>query len=214
MRIPGADARHIGAQLCSSSVAYAVAHWPPAALDAGALRDAHDAICALLEADARGELLRAMPAGLQCALDGEDTEFPLLTLSGELCGERPMITRTSDQRVQLLTALGLTVAERASLEALFARARSAAGVGDPDAEEALRVQGKEWSAARAAQAAASLARHGLQRCTLPACGAQEPAPRTYKKCSRCGKVYYCCVEHQHADWRRHKREDGCKKAQA
>jgi hypothetical protein len=61
-----------------------------------------------------------------------------------------------------------------------------------------------------ATASARLAKHGLQRCTLPACAAQEPAPRTYKRCGRCHAVFYCCAEHSKADWKRHKREDGCK----
>ncbi|KAM0792794.1 hypothetical protein ACM66B_002563 [Microbotryomycetes sp. NB124-2] len=26
----------------------------------------------------------------------------------------------------------------------------------------------------------------------------------YKKCSKCKRRYYCCVEHQHADWPEHK----------
>jgi hypothetical protein len=58
-----------------------------------------------------------------------------------------------------------------------------------------------------------VARHGLRRCALPDCGAMEPHPKAFKVCSRCRTACYCSAAHQRADWRRHKRDDGCKQQQ-
>jgi hypothetical protein len=63
---------------------------------------------------------------------------------------------------------------------------------------------------RRQRAAADMARHGLRACALPECDAVEPQPKTFKICSRCRAVCYCSAAHQQADWRRHKRADGCK----
>jgi hypothetical protein len=57
--------------------------------------------------------------------------------------------------------------------------------------------------------AADVARHGLRRCALPACDAQEAHP---KLCGRCRGTAYCCAGHSKEDWKRHKREDGCNAA--
>jgi hypothetical protein len=61
-------------------------------------------------------------------------------------------------------------------------------------------------------AAADVARHGLRACALPECAQTEPHPKAFKLCGRCRAVVYCCAVHQQQDWRRHKREDGCKAA--
>jgi hypothetical protein len=63
-----------------------------------------------------------------------------------------------------------------------------------------------------ASAAADAARHGLRRCALPACAVQEPHPKLFKLCGRCHAAAYCCAAHSVEDWKRHKREDGCKAA--
>jgi hypothetical protein len=60
-----------------------------------------------------------------------------------------------------------------------------------------------------ARAAADVARRGLRSCALPACGATEEYPKTYKLCGRCRGAAYCCAAHSAEDWKRHKREDGC-----
>jgi hypothetical protein len=62
-------------------------------------------------------------------------------------------------------------------------------------------------------AAVDTARHGLRRCALPACDAQEPHPKLFKLCGRCRGAAYCCAAHSVEDWKRHKREDGCNAAQ-
>jgi len=40
-----------------------------------------------------------------------------------------------------------------------------------------------------------------QRCELPGC-----LERDVKKCSSCRLAFYCCIEHQKADWARHKKD--------
>jgi hypothetical protein len=64
------------------------------------------------------------------------------------------------------------------------------------------------------RAAADVARHGLNTCALPACGATEPHPRFFKCCSRCHSAWYCSPEHEREDWPRHRRADQCTKAEA
>ena len=59
---------------------------------------------------------------------------------------------------------------------------------------------------------ARVAAHGLRPCALPACGAMEPHPQAFKLCARCKAAKYCCQEHQVEDWKRHKREDNCRRA--
>ena len=43
------------------------------------------------------------------------------------------------------------------------------------------------------------------------CDAKEPFINEFKKCGRCKKVYYCCVEHQKEHWKEHKKDGGCVK---
>jgi hypothetical protein len=62
------------------------------------------------------------------------------------------------------------------------------------------------------RADADVARHGLRACALPECAQTEPHPKAFKVCGRCRAVVYCSAAHQAEDWRRHKREDGCKAA--
>ncbi len=68
---------------------------------------------------------------------------------------------------------------------------------------------KKTSADRQQRAASDLARFGLRTCALPECDAVEPHPKAFKVCSRCRAACYCSAAHQQADWRRHKRADGC-----
>jgi hypothetical protein len=69
---------------------------------------------------------------------------------------------------------------------------------------------RERESERQQRADADMARHGLRACALPECDAVEPQPKAFKICSRCRAVCYCSAAHQQADWRRHKRADGCK----
>ena len=127
--------------------------------------------------------------------------------------------------VVLDSVLGDKVMARSTL---FALRISASAPLSADAEAALRQLyawlANEWcgekqerdnaavTAARQERAAEDLARHGLRTCALPSCGAAEPHPRFFKCCARCRAVYYCCAEHQRADWSRHRRADKCAKA--
>jgi hypothetical protein len=95
---------------------------------------------------------------------------------------------------------GLTSAE----EQKMSRVLSVLETRCNDANKRMQSQ----NAARKERAAADVARHGLRRCTLPDCGAQEPHPKAFKLCGRCKSVAYCSPEHAAQDWRRHKR-DGC-----
>jgi hypothetical protein len=71
----------------------------------------------------------------------------------------------------------------------------------------------EADAAKRELTAKDLARHGLRRCALPSCDALELHPKAYKLCGRCCGVAYCGAAHCAEDWKRHKREDGCRAAE-
>ena len=107
--------------------------------------------------------------------------------------------------VPVLRMLGLTAAEERKMSRLLS-------VLETRRDEA-KTRILNSKAARKERAAADVARHGLRRCTLPDCGAEEPHPKAFKLCGRCKAVAYCCAEHSAQDWRRHKR-DGCSRPTA
>ena len=219
-RIPGTDAHGVGARMSAFAACDAMISWPMAAQDAAALRDARDAISALLDADASGKLFPPLPPG---GVRGKNTENPVvavLSLAGVLLIrlQMPLYNRTVPQCARLRRVLGLSRAQNDALAALRERMLTEAyGEGLAGIARSLQANYagmREMGDTRAASAAAAVAKYGLQRCSLPACAAQEPAARSYKKYSRCGQAYYCCAAHQQEDWRRHKHEDGCKKPEA
>lgn len=214
-RIPGTDAHGAGARLCVFTASDAISCWRLAALDASALRDAHDTLSAVLEADARGVLFPPLPPGGMRSRSAEDPSGPLMALTRVLFETTPLINRTVQQRATIRRDLGLSHAQMNALIAMCQRAQHEA-YGEAFSDDAAMRQAsaammREAGGVAAGKAAAAVAKYGLQRCSLPACAAQEPAARTYKRCSRCSQAYYCCAAHQQDDWRRHKREDGCKK---
>jgi hypothetical protein len=103
---------------------------------------------------------------------------------------------------QLQAACGLTRVEEAALQQLAPRLGSCVARFTPSFTE-------DMPSFYQAHADADVARHGLRRCALPACGATEAHPKLYKLCGRCRKSAYCCAAHSVEDWKRHKREDGC-----
>jgi hypothetical protein len=109
---------------------------------------------------------------------------------------------------RMRAACGLTAAEETALRQLAARQEGAYGLS----AEQKRMLNERVNLQSQQAAAADTARHGLRRCALAACNAQEAHPKLFKLCSRCRGAAYCCAEHQTEDWKRHKREDGCKPA--
>jgi hypothetical protein len=103
---------------------------------------------------------------------------------------------------------GLTAAEEMALRQLAERHKAAA----ERKQQELPNQLKDLKAKSQQAASDDLARHGLRRCALPSCGAQEPHPKLFKLCGRCRGAAYCGAAHSVEDWKRHKREDGCKPA--
>jgi hypothetical protein len=102
---------------------------------------------------------------------------------------------------RLRTTCGLSQADEAELRELQQEV-----LQGRDARDKLR---NSIRGALGARGAADVARHGLRSCALPACGATEQYPKTYKLCGRCRGAAYCCAAHSKEDWKRHKREDGC-----
>jgi hypothetical protein len=103
---------------------------------------------------------------------------------------------------------GLMAAEETALRQLAERYKAFA----EREEQHLPGRSEESAAAHRRAVAADTARHGLRRCALPSCGAQEAHPKLFKLCGRCRGVAYCGAAHCAEDWKRHKREDGCNAA--
>jgi hypothetical protein len=116
---------------------------------------------------------------------------------------------------QLRATCGLTRDDEAALWQLVQRAgaHTPAEQSVKNVEEMTRISIRALAADRE-RASADVARHGLRACALPECGQAEPHPKAFKLCGRCRGVVYCSAAHQQEDWRRHKRDDGCKAATA
>jgi hypothetical protein len=171
------------------------------------LHATYGALRAVLEMDARGMLERDPRTGgltwpapsstlifcLEWAVHG------LVTLA--LSDETSMLLR-------MRVACGLTAAEETALRQLAERHKA---VAERNQQE-MPTQTQDYNAKWQQTATADAAQHGLRRCALPSCDAQEPHPKLFKLCGRCHATAYCCKQHQTEDWKRHKRADGCKAA--
>jgi hypothetical protein len=111
-------------------------------------------------------------------------------------------------RIRIRETCGLTAADETALRQLAERHKA---VHERIVRE-MPEDARDTDAKQQQAAAADAARHGLRRCALPSCDAQEPHPKLFKLCGRCSGVAYCGKQHQTEDWKRHKREDGCKAA--
>ncbi len=180
-------------------------YWPPElppADDQVRLRGVHGALLAALQLDAQMQAERpTAPERDIAAYDAVGLADVLRTFI-----DLALNMRAGSVQCRLRSVCGLSHAEETALRRLTQRL----GGGD-DARRPQSGLGLHF-AAQERRAAADAARHGLRRCALPSCDAQEPHPKLFKLCSRCQATAYCCKQHQAEDWKRHKREDGCKPA--
>jgi hypothetical protein len=178
---PGIDAY----VTCAS---HAACWWPalrsPAEEEAR-VRGVHGALCAALELEARGGLNDVTPGTLHSLHN-------LLMFS--LLGPPQGLLH------QLRSMCGLTPGDEDALRRLQQHTNEFLQGMERGADELASIQER---------GAEDVARHGLRRCALPACDAQEPHPKLFKLCGRCRGAAYCCAAHSVEDWKRHKREDGC-----
>jgi hypothetical protein len=175
---------------------------------------ARDAACLwppLRDAEEERERVRGVYGALQTALqtvvrDGQQLQvlanYALLELLLEFYID--VDAAAAGLLSALMSDCGLTGADIEALQAWVLRR-------DVQHEaEKLSKRNTDNAASARARAAADVARYGLRVCALPECGATEPQPKAFKVCGRCNAVVYCSAVHQQADWRRHKRSDGCK----
>jgi hypothetical protein len=178
-----------------------------------------DALRAALEADARG-LLDLPQQQRDAAAMTSDMERAAHASAATRSGLQEMLRRAlgdpahgATSRIDELRARhGLTAAEEAALRALLRRVDASmepTTTTDDDDQDVVAAASMYMTSMRR-RGDADVARHGLRTCGLPDCGATEPHPKAFKVCSRCRGVVYCSAAHQQQDWRRHKREDGCK----
>jgi hypothetical protein len=172
-----------------SQAQVAIYFWPPLrtpAEEQARLHAVYGALRTALEMDARPDLrLRANTLN--------DLHLILVRL------------RDGGMLHRLQSTCGLSHAELTALIALAKRDRSSEGTAQE--EKTLATLGVYRE-----RAATDVARHGLRRCALPSCNSTEPHPKCYKLCGRCRGVAYCGAPHCAEDWKRHKREDGCRAA--
>ncbi len=190
-----------GEQLLISAAAEALSCWPPpSSMEEFLLfmRGIYLALKAALALDAAGALL--MPAQ---RLNRELQDSLKILFEGTF-GASPDAPRTL-RALRSLDDDGLSMsrADEEALRRLGHRLRSALS-----AEWVPQWNHAGLAVARE-RAAADVARHGLRRCVLPSCGAQEAHPKLFKLCGRCRGAAYCCAAHGKEDWKRHKRDDGC-----
>jgi hypothetical protein len=170
------------------------------------LHGVYGALRAALEMDARGMLERnprtgqAWPAssGLSAVMISNVKMAVHSLVTDALSDEAGMLLR-------MRATCGLSPAEETALRQLAERHKA---VAERNVQE-LSNAAEDLKAERQQAAAADVARHGLRRCALPSCDAQEPHPKLFKLCGRCRSAAYCCPEHSKVDWKRHKRADGC-----
>jgi hypothetical protein len=184
MPCPGAEAYILDAS--DAACWWPALHTP--AEEEARVRGVHGALRAALELEARGGLNHVIPDML-VALHN------LLTCS--LLGPPHGLLQ------QLRSVCGLTPADEIALRQLQQHNNELRQglISSADVLAALQERGAD-----------DVARHGLRRCALPACGATEAHPKLFKLCGRCRGAAYCCAGHSNEDWKRHKREDGCKEA--
>jgi hypothetical protein len=166
------------------------------------------ALRAALETDARGMLERNPRTGQAWSASAASSSPSVPHIKSAM--HRLVTFALSDEACLLLrmrAACGLTAAEETALRRLAERLSATA----ERARQRIPEQAEDLKAEKMQAAAADVARHGLRRCALPACHAQEPHPKLFKLCGRCRGAAYCCAAHSVEDWKRHKREDGCKR---
>jgi hypothetical protein len=197
----------VGAELLITCAASSVSLWPSLhtrADNEARLLGVHAALRCALQLDARGCLGRCARTGLRCEVTSTDS------LCGVLWGLLNAATDSTGVMRRLRASGALSRADEAALRHLHAASEQT--WFDPRREAGVQARHATFAADQVASAAADAARHGLRRCALPACAVQEPHPKLFKLCGRCHAAAYCCAAHSVEDWKRHKREDGCKAA--
>lgn len=113
--------------------------------------------------------------------------------------------------LQELLAQGLPEEDaRDDLEALTMTASLQAFSRNWTSNAAAAQASAAMPAAAATLAAPTAAELRRRCCALASCGEREPRLGTYKRCSACKAVVYCCKDHQLAAWPSHKA--ACKEA--
>ncbi len=162
------------------------------------------ALRAALETDAGGMLERHPRTGQAWSASSAPSTVPFLKAM-----VHDLVTYALSDEAGMMFGMratcGLTAAEETALRQLAERHKAEAERNKQDLPKRTEDSKAKYQQAAAADAA----RHGLRRCALPACDAQEPHPKLFKLCGRCRGAAYCGAAHCAEDWKRHKREDGC-----
>jgi hypothetical protein len=169
------------------------------------LQGIYGALRVALEADARGMLERHPRTGQAWTASSRGFAMVALLKSAMHLLVTFALSNEAGLLLRMRATCGLSPAEETALRQLAERHKAA----HQCYEQQLPKHIKDAEARQHQTAAADAARHGLRRCALPSCDAQEAHPKLFKLCGRCRGAAYCCAQHSKEDWKRHKREDGC-----
>ena len=174
---------------------------------------APDHIGALKMFDAANHVLSFWPSGLRHSAEGHEVVATALRCMLRVHSTAPV--EPADKIFALNQALVLHMVLVPEWASLVHRTCSAAErqvlaqlvAPVNDISSTTREAMNEALAHVVRRAAAERERYGLRRCSLPACGAEEPHAKAFQVCQRCKVSCYCCREHHVADWKRHKRAE-------
>jgi hypothetical protein len=213
----GIPVHFFSAQSYIDDATVALTQWPQPRTheDEACMRAVHGALQAALEMDRRGfvhwwDAFTDASQQTRVQLDGVFISLAISCLRAfvDTFLTAALNTSTAGAWQRLRVTCAIPAEEEAALRQLMqrnqaellAKAHVTAAIGDFELKT---------SAERQQRADSDLARFGLRACALPECDAVEPEPKLFKVCGRCRAVCYCSAAHQQADWRRHKRTDGC-----
>jgi hypothetical protein len=196
----------------------ALTKWPPPRTrdeDEACMRAVHGALQAALDFDRRRfvDWWDACPDGSQQTRSPLDGLHAALAMGSMRSCVDDLLTAALDTSTvgawqRLHAACTISAEEEAALRQLMQRNRAELPACR-NATATIDDLAQHMAAEQQQRTTSDIARFGLRTCALPECQHTEPHPKAFKVCGRCRSVCYCSAAHQQADWRRHKRADGC-----
>lgn len=172
-----------------------------AVADAAAYALALDAAAMLLDLMSLPDIARPASAAAAAAL-----AFALAAAGLVTASEGAVLVRAAPEEGLVGVAQGLTRPGRGPLPPALGAV--AAWLDDPRMVALVTARRAQLPPQPQQRLAAFAAGRDPRLCALPSCFNAEAGDAVFRVCPRCaGRAAYCCAEHQHADWKAHKK--GC-----